>query len=309
MGLQRVGHNLVTEQQQCVTWWYVTKKLDCQAATLKHVSLYSATGLQRYVSLAIISRCPLASNPQNWGSRWAYVLPSGRYPQATVRQWEGAEILCTSLPAPRAHLHPQGLTGGPVPWVKAPGPAKRPPRQRAWCRTRGSTSDHHLCAASGGYQPRTILQIATLPWDPGMQAWLPIKAIKEWPLDSSCKDSEPDAYKSSTGGIPASGGGGQRAKTVATIPLTSPLRVPAGPQMPVRSDTCPQANSKTSTSASLKKSKHPESALHPEISGWCVPGQKPFKSPPPYSLVGLVERALLVFRARCLGSPSLRRRS
>lgn len=165
-------------------------------------------------------------------------------------------MLCTSLPAPREHPRPQGLTGGPVLPVKAPGPAKRPPGQRASCGTGGSTSDHHLCTAPGGYQPRTISQTATLPWDPGMQAWLPIRArqYKEWPLDSSCKDWEPDAYKSSTGGIPGSRGGGQRAKTVATRPLTSPLREPAGPQMPVRSDACPQANSKTSTWASLSQS-------------------------------------------------------
>ena len=40
MGLRRVGYNLVTEQQQRIMWWYVIKKPDCQAATLKHVSLY-----------------------------------------------------------------------------------------------------------------------------------------------------------------------------------------------------------------------------------------------------------------------------
>ena len=163
-------------------------------------------------------------------------------------------MLCNSLPAPRAHLHPQGLAGGPVLPVKAPGPAKRPPRQRASCGTWGSTSDHHLCTAPGGYQPRTISQTATLPWDPGMQAWLPIRArrSRSGPWTAAAKTDSQMPIKVPLG--ESQGPEVVRAKTVATRPLTSPLRVPAGPQMRVRSDACPQANSKISTWASLSQS-------------------------------------------------------
>ena len=126
------------------------------------------------------------------------MLPSGRYPQATVRQWEGAEILCTSLPAPRAHLHPQGLTGGLVPRVKAPGPARGHP-------------DREPGAGPGG-----ALQITTCALPPVATSQEPSCKLPHCPGTQACK---PGCLSKQSRSDPWTAA----AKTQSQMPIKVPL--------------------------------------------------------------------------------------
>lgn len=157
--------------------------------------------------------------------------------------------------------------GVPNPQARAPTLAKRPPSQRA-CGHLQLLSMH--CPAPGGSLPRTTSQIATPPWDPGTQATLATRTARSSsgppaPPPPAAVDWAPDAHKSSNPGIPAPGSGEGRAMMAAP---SLARRVPAGPQMPVRSDAYPRQHSKQPNGPPPHQVRHPGLALRLGPWGW-----------------------------------------
>lgn len=148
-------------------WWYVIKKPDCQAATLKPVSLYQCYRTARYTPGHHLE-VSLTATPQT-GVQMSICASLWERPARYSEAVEGAEMLCTSLPAPRTPTS-TGSYSGPVLPVKAPGPAKRPPGQRAPCGTGGAPQITTCALALGGYQTEPSRR---LPHCPGIQACKP----------------------------------------------------------------------------------------------------------------------------------------